>query len=279
MASNGQASIITREVDCVADGRVDHRVDTLAVEEPLEIRVVAGDLDRAITVTMRTPGEDADLGTGLLISEGVIERADQIAAIRSCGQAGNVLRVELAPGVTPKFAAIERSLRATASCGLCGKSSLEAVAASIPDAAPIASRMRVPAAVLHRLPAQLRGAQAMFEHTGALHAVGAFSDTGESIAIREDIGRHNALDKLLGALSSRPNVEPSEIIVALSGRAGFELVQKAAVARVPLLVAIGAPSSLAVELAERAGITLIGFLREASFNVYCHAERVRFAAA
>jgi FdhD protein len=213
-----------------------------------------------------------------LMTEGVIESASEVADVRVCGVANNVLRVELVAGATPRFAAIERSLRATASCGLCGKSSLEAVAASIPAGPPISASVQVAPSVLGGLPRELRSAQSMFEHTGALHAVGAFGVDGRPILIREDIGRHNALDKVLGALWRGGDVDFGQVIVALSGRAGFELLQKAAVARVPLVVAIGAPSTLAVELAERAGITLVGFLRADSFNVYSHAGRIGLGA-
>lgn len=269
----------SRRIARVADGHAQLRVDSLAVEEPLEIRLVTATSDEVVTVTMRTPGSDAQLALGFLIAERIIDNVRQVAAFRPCGARLNVLKIELAPGVTPRLQTIARNFASTASCGLCGKSSLDAVTASIPtDLAPVATPAIAPG-VLQKIPEQLRAAQSVFDATGGLHAVAAFSFDGELSALFEDVGRHNAFDKLVGATLMAGATDLSARIVALSGRAGFELIQKAAVARAPIVVAIGAPSSLAVELAERMGITLIGFLRQSSFNVYTHPERVALGLA
>jgi FdhD protein len=248
--------------------------DQLTVEEPLEIRVAAGGNEQIVTVTMRTPGDDAALAIGLLYSERVVRDAGDIADTRTCGVGGNVLRVELRPGVTPNMITTDRNIAATASCGLCGKASLDAVLATLDDATPVAGLPHVQSAILRSIPAKLRASQMQFQRTGGLHGVAAFDARGNLLAVKEDIGRHNALDKLLGAMLRPRGIGLEDSIVALSGRAGFELLQKAAVARVPLVAAIGAPSTLAVDVAERFGITLIGFLREDSFNIYAHGRRV-----
>ena len=255
-----------------ADGtsRVD---DTIAVEEPLEIRAVVAGVEYRVTVTMRTPGSDAELAVGFLMAERIVSDASEVRAARPCLTQSNLIRVELAEDCAPRVAGIARNFVATSSCGLCGKTSLESVFASIPDALqpdgpPIAGE------ALQQIPARLRAAQAVFDRTGGLHAVAAFTFDGELAALYEDVGRHNAFDKLVGAAALAGAPDLNRCIVALSGRAGFELVQKAAVARVPVVAAIGAPSSLAVELAERAGITLVGFLRASGFNIYTHAVRI-----
>jgi FdhD protein len=272
-------STSSRSIARVADGRAQVRVDALAVEEPLEIRLVTATSDEVVTVTMRTPGADAELALGFLIAEQIIDSVAQVSTFRPCGTRGNVLKVELVAGVTPRLKTIARNFASTASCGLCGKSSLDAVTDSIPEHyEPIATPVIAPA-LLQKIPEQLRAAQSVFDATGGLHAVAAFSFAGELSALFEDVGRHNAFDKLVGATLMAGAVDLSACIVALSGRAGFELIQKAAVARVPIVVAIGAPSSLAVELAERMGITLIGFLRQSSFNVYTRPERVALGLA
>lgn len=262
----------------VTAGRVVRRDDPLAVEEPLEIRVRAGEAEHAVTVTMRTPGADAELALGLLVAERVIDGPRDVAGYRRCGKQGNVLKVTLREGVEPRLGQLARNFASTASCGLCGKATLDAVMGGASGGRAPAAGPSVSASVLHQLPQRLRDAQPLFDRTGGLHAVAAFSSSGERLALREDIGRHNAFDKLVGALLGAGAPDLSQCIVALSGRAGFELLQKAAVVQVPLVVAIGAPSSLAVELAERWGITLVGFLREASFNVYTHPRRLGLEA-
>lgn len=269
-----QSSTSSRSIARVAQGQAQVRLDTLAVEEPLEIRLVSREGEQTVTVTMRTPGRDAELAVGFLIAERIIDSAKQIATFRPCGTRDNVLKVELVPEAVPRLQSVTRNFASTASCGLCGKSSLDAVTASIPtDRKPVAMPAIEPE-LLQRIPSQLRSAQSVFDATGGLHAVAAFSFEGELLALFEDVGRHNALDKLVGATLMSGQSDLSTCIVALSGRAGFEMIQKAAVVGVPMVVAIGAPSSLAVELAERMGITLVGFLRESGFNVYTHPARV-----
>lgn len=252
--------------------------DDIAVEEPLEIRVVVAGREQRVTVTMRTPGADAELAIGFLIAERIVEHAAEVRAVQPCSTQPNLVRVELADHCASRVADIARNFVATSSCGLCGKTSLESVFASIP-AALVADEACVDGEVLRRIPSRLRAAQSVFDRTGGLHAVAALTFAGELAALFEDVGRHNAFDKLVGAAALAGEPDLRHCIVALSGRAGFELAQKAAVARVPVIAAIGAPSSLAVELAERAGITLIGFLRSTGFNVYTHPQRIAFETA
>lgn len=252
--------------------------DALAIEAPLEIRVVAGGVEHTVTVTMRTPGSDAELALGFLIAERIIDRAAQVTAYRRCGDR-NVLKVELGSDVAPRLSNIARNFLSSASCGLCGKSSIDAVMANVP-VEPIA-RLEHPidAAILQSIPDAIRAAQTAFDATGGVHAVATFTFGGKLMLLREDVGRHNALDKVVGAALLEGASDLSDRIVALSGRAGFELIQKAAVARAPIVVAIGAPSDLAVEIAHRTGVTLIGFLRASGFNIYTHPERVALRAS
>ncbi len=266
-------------ITAVAAGRVVQRDDALAVEEPLEIRLCADDGEHGVTVTLRTPGADAELALGLLVAEQVIDGPGDVAGYRHCGSHGNVLKVVLARGVVPRLGQLARNFAATASCGLCGKASLDAVMGGSAGGRAPAVGATIAPEVLHDLPRALRAAQPLFASTGGLHAVGAFSFAGERLALREDIGRHNAFDKLVGAVLGAGAIDLSHCLVALSGRAGFELLQKAAATRVPVVVAVGAPTSLAVELAARWGITLVGFLREASFNVYTHPRRLGLDAS
>ena len=244
------------------DGRITRRrEDFLAVEEPLEIRVGA----RSLSVTMRTPGHDFDLAAGFLFAEDIINSASQIRGITN--SAPNIVVVELSQTVMIEPPTSQRGFVMTSACGLCGKESLESLAANRCPVLPL-SALRIDAGVLHQLPQQLRQRQDIFESTGGLHAAALFNPQGELESLREDVGRHNAVDKLVGhaLLSSRTPLRDSVMLV--SGRASFELVQKASMAGVPLLAAVGAPSSLAVATAERCGMTLIGFLRNGSFNVY-----------
>ncbi|HEU0300689.1 MAG TPA: formate dehydrogenase accessory sulfurtransferase FdhD, partial [Longimicrobium sp.] len=245
------------------------RDDLLAVEEPLEIRVVhAEDADRPVdeaghrvSVTMRTPGADFELAAGFLFGEGLVGGAESIAAIRYCTDAEqryNVVNVVLARGAPFDPAALARNFYATSSCGVCGKASIEA--AMGPACARIESALEVDPAVLVSLPGKLREAQRVFERTGGLHAAAQFTADGGMVRIREDVGRHNAMDKLVGAALLQGEVPLAESIVLVSGRTSFELVQKAARAGVPVLAGVSAPSSLAVALAEQAGMTLAGFV-------------------
>jgi FdhD protein len=231
---------------------------------------------RPVSVTMRTPGLDTELAAGFLFTEGIISAADDIDAFEPWGPhtaAGvNTVIVHLRAGVHVDLRRLERHFYTTSSCGVCGKTSLEAIRVCAGRRSP-ADPVRLRTELLYRLPESLRSGQQAFDVTGGLHATALFSVTGDRIAVREDVGRHNAMDKLIGSrLMSRYDMSRS--IVLVSGRASFELVQKAAVAGIPVLAAVGAPSSLAVELAAEFDMTLIGFLRDQRFNVYCGAERI-----
>jgi FdhD protein len=253
------------------------RPDTLVVEEPLEIRVGG----KALVVTMRTPGDDMDLAAGFLVSEGVISSAEHLREIRYCAGAVagdlntyNVLDVDLADGVPPPDPSLERSFYTTSSCGLCGKASLDAVRTaarwSVADDPVIVSP-----ALLSSLPDRLREAQRVFEKTGGLHAAGLFDATGELLCLREDVGRHNAVDKVIGWALREGRLPLRGVVLLVSGRASFELTQKAWMAGIPALAAVSAPSSLAVDLAAEAGMTLVGFLRGQTMNVYAGAQRIQ----
>lgn len=255
--------------------------DLLAVEEPLEIRLdaeIAGEVVRqTISVTMRTPGHDAELAVGFLFTEGVIRDRTEIDSVGQCGLNGNVVRVRLTPAADIDLARLARHFYTTSSCGVCGKTSIDAVQTT--SRYPLRSDGSfVDAALLHRLPYALRKAQSVFDATGGLHASALFDLRGRLQCLREDVGRHNALDKVIGAQLLAGRLPADEQVLVVSGRASFELVQKALMAGIPMLVAVGAPSSLAVQLAERAGLTLVGFARDGRFNVYAGRRRIRTAA-
>ena len=249
------------------------RADQLAVEEPLAIRISHGPLGRrertTISITMRTPGHDADLAAGLLFAEGVLAEPDQILAIE-CGD--NSVRVDLHPEVAVDLNHLDRRGYTTSSCGICGKTSIEAVEAAC--AGLRSGGAPVTAAIIHGLPESLRAAQPAFSRTGGLHAAALFDKRGRLLAVREDIGRHNAVDKLIGAEFRAGRVPLDDRILLVSGRASFELIQKAAAAGTPIFAAVGAPSSLAVDLAQRMGMTLLGFVRDGRFNIYSGPERI-----
>ncbi|HXE72469.1 MAG TPA: formate dehydrogenase accessory sulfurtransferase FdhD [Candidatus Nitrosotenuis sp.] len=261
-------------------GRARWAWDRLATEEPMEIRVAAAGPPASVAVTMRTPGHDFELAAGFLFSEGILDHPGQVRRIAYCHQGPatyNVVTVELDPGIDLDLARLSRHVYTSSSCGLCGRASLEAVSRRCPPLP--ADDLRVPPSLLHGLPARLRAAQALFGRTGGLHAVSLFDARGNLLATREDVGRHNAMDKLVGGLFLTGSLPACGRIVLFSGRASFELVQKAALAGIPLAAALGAPSSLAVELARAAGMTLVGFLSEGRFNVYCGAWRLACEAA
>jgi FdhD protein len=266
---------ITRIV--VGESRT-RRDDVLAVEEPLEIRVAGS----ALSITMRTPGNDFDLAAGFLVSEGVISRSDQIAAIRYCAGATadgentfNVLDVTLSRGVPLPDPSIERNFYMTSSCGLCGKASIDAVRTLsrypvADDPVPVSDELLV------SFPDRLRESQDVFEKTGGLHAAALFdAESGRMLVLREDVGRHNAVDKVIGWALTAGMLPLRGTVLMVSGRASFELVQKASMAGIPILSAISAPSSLAVDLAREVGLTVVGFLRGSSMVVYTGADRIR----
>jgi FdhD protein len=254
------------------------RADFLAAEEPLGIRVGG----TALTMTMRTPGDDLELAAGFLVGEAVVRSPADIAEVKlcdgtACGHAGhdgmgNIADVTLAAGVELAPGA-RRNFMTTSACGVCGKASIADICV-LPHAALAADPARFAPAVLAALPGRLRDAQRVFSRTGGLHAAGLFTATGELIAIREDVGRHNAVDKVVGWALLDDRLPLAGCVLLVSGRASFELVQKAVLAGIPLLAAVSAPSSLAVDLAEEAGLTLVGFLRGPSMNVYTGAHRL-----
>ncbi|WFR85245.1 formate dehydrogenase accessory sulfurtransferase FdhD [Arthrobacter sp. Y-9] len=255
------------------------RIDTLAVEEPLEIRVASSPL----AVTMRTPGHDVELATGFLVSEGIIADGGDVRTAIHCGGPGtggeentyNVLDIALAPHVAPPSPDAARNFYTTSSCGVCGKASIEAVETVSRHDVSV-DPVTVDAALLATFPDRLRERQAAFEKTGGLHAAALFdAATGELLVVREDVGRHNAVDKVVGWAAQNGRLPLTGTVLQVSGRASFELVQKAVMAGIPVLAAVSAPSSLAAELADSQGLTLVGFLRGNSMNVYAGAQRIR----
>jgi len=250
--------------------------DLLAVEEPLEIRLDG----KTVAITMRTPGHDFELAAGFLFTEGILQGPQQVREIRwskpggNPRQAGNSVTVELNPGVEVDLERLERHFYTSSSCGVCGKASIEALEMQgcpvLPKDSPI-----IHTATIHALPKTLRGEQAVFERTGGLHAAALFDPAGKLVLLREDVGRHNAVDKLIGAEMLAGHTPLHDRLLLVSGRASFELVQKALMAGIPILAAVGAPSSLAVETAQRFNMTLLGFVRDARFNIYSGASRIQ----
>jgi FdhD protein len=254
------------------------RADLLAAEEPLGIRVGG----TALAITMRTPGDDLELAAGFLVSEAMVRSPADIAEIKLCdgtacghadhGEMGNIADVTLAAGVEIALGA-RRNFLTTSACGICGKASIQDICV-LPHAALAADTVRFAPEMLATLPERLRDAQRVFSSTGGLHAAGLFTAEGELIAVREDVGRHNAVDKVVGWALLDDRLPLAGCVLLVSGRASFELVQKAVLAGIPLLAAVSAPSSLAADLAEEAGLTLVGFLRGPSMNVYTGAHRL-----
>jgi FdhD protein len=266
-----------RRVKHLTAGETVTRAETVVVEEPLEIRVN----DTPLTVTMRTPGSDIELAQGFLLTEGIVADRGDLLTIRYCGGRGedgvnayNVLDVTLAPGVKPPDLNVTRNFYTTSSCGVCGKASLDAVRL-ISRFSPGDDPAVIAAATLRSMPDQLRAAQKVFASTGGLHAAALFGVDGTMHAVREDIGRHNAVDKVIGWALEHDRIPLIGSVLLVSGRASFELTQKALLAGIPVLAAVSAPSSLAVSLAEESGITLVAFLREDSMNVYTRVDRIR----
>jgi len=263
------------------DGAISHAAaaDLVAAEEPLGIRIGG----EAVALTMRTPGDDIDLTAGFLVSEGIVTAASDIASIRICtgeqcghdehnGDVGNIADVTLQAGLpTPSWS--RRNFLTSSACGVCGKASISDLLVTSGNGL-LADQVRVPVAILAELPPAMRRAQRVFERTGGLHAAGVFTADGKQLVVREDVGRHNAVDKVVGWALQAGRLPLSGCVLVVSGRASFELVQKAVVGGIPVLAAVSAPSSLAAELADDAGLTLVGFLRPGSMNVYTHEQRI-----
>ncbi|HEY8472354.1 MAG TPA: formate dehydrogenase accessory sulfurtransferase FdhD [Natronosporangium sp.] len=267
---------IRRRVGRLGDGGPAERMDTLVVEEPLEIRVGG----RPVSVTMRTPGDDFDLVAGFLLTEGIVAEPPELTAMRYCAGTDpdgantyNVIDATLAPGTVVPPLAVDRNFYTTSSCGLCGKASIDAIR-TLARHEVATDPVRIDQAVLASLPETLRASQRLFTRTGGLHAAGLFNADGELLAVREDVGRHNAVDKVIGWAARAGRVPLRGCLLLVSGRASFELTQKALMAGIPALAAVSAPSSLAVELAEEAGMTLVGFLRGETMNVYTGGHRI-----
>ena len=277
----------------VAGSETESFADVLAVEEPLEIRIgieVGGKVEhRPVSITMRTPGNDHELAAGFLFTEGILRSPDQLKEIKHCGRSEpgaaasgslpvvdprpqtNTVRVDLREGIDVDLKKLERHFYTTSSCGVCGKSSIEALSTG---AKQVVSEIQIDAEMVYELPRKLLSAQFAFDKSGGLHASALFDADGELEIVREDVGRHNALDKVIGKKFLDEEVPLNDKILMVSGRASFELVQKALMAGIPVLAAVGAPSSLAVELAKEFKMTLIGFVREDRFNIYCGEERI-----
>ena len=277
-------------------GRTSQQVlDSLAIEEPLEIQLTYGPSNsrqtRSISVTMRTPGNDFDLAAGFLMTEGVIQDANDIEQITYAGAAfidgtpapqamdvlklgstKNIVRMDLAAEVEVNLGSLQRNFYTTSSCGICGKASLLALRTACPPR--LTNNFKVDAQLLYRLPERLRASQGVFDRTGGLHGAGLFDSAGNLLALREDVGRHNAVDKLIGSEFLADRTPLRDRLLLLSGRASFELLQKALMGGFPMVAAVGAPSSLAVQVAKEFDITLVGFLREDRFNIYHGSERI-----
>jgi FdhD protein len=250
--------------------------DWLAVERPLEIRARSGGAVRVISTTMRTPGEDRELAAGFLFAERVIADGSQIRALETVDE--DTVVVELARQAEAALQTACRPFVTSGACGVCGRTDLSALLA-VPAGARSEGTPRLEISMVHALPAALRAAQATFARTGGLHGAGLFTPAGATLAVAEDVGRHNAVDKLIGSFILRQRLPDPDSVLVVSGRASFELVQKAAVAGIAVMLAVGAPSSLAVEIARDAGMTLLGFVRDGGFNIYCGAERIATARA
>ncbi len=272
----------TKIIKIGAQGQ-EHVPDLVAIEEPLEIRLGIGPLNQreqfSLSVTMRTPGHDKELAIGFLFTEGIIADISEVNSIEYCetvkpDEKGNVIRIELSPEVKVDEEKLSRHFYTSSSCGVCGKSSIEAIKVEIPETKT--SFTKVGASLVYKLPDVLKQAQKVFEHTGGLHACGFFELDGSLLRLREDVGRHNAVDKLIGSLVIEKKLPAVEKILVLSGRISFELVQKAARAGIQFIAAIGAPSSLAIKMAKKHQITMVGFLKNSSFNIYSGKERINF---
>lgn len=276
-------SVAPRSVTKIKGTTSETKQDLLAVEEPLEIRLGFGPKDkraqRSLAITMRTPGHDFELAAGFLYTEGIIHSADDFFHINHCTDSEgklsqNIIRVELQPHIELDWNKFSRHFYTNSSCGICGKASIESLEGMCPH--KLHSDFKMKASVLHGFNDAMRQTQSVFEHTGALHAAALFDKNGKLVRLREDIGRHNALDKVIGAALIKDEIPLAQHAIMLSGRSCFELIQKALMAHIPIVLAVGAPSSLAVETAENFGITLIGFAKNNAFNIYSSQEKITF---
>lgn len=280
-----EASFAYARVCRVEGDAPSEQTDLLAGEEPLEIRIGYGPAEerqaKSISVTMRTPGQDFELAAGFLFTEGIITSDQHLKSVRYCPdvqkpeEKANVVKAELATSLQVDLKRLERLFYTSSSCGVCGKASIEAVQSATCPVLP-AEKPIFAASLIHQFPMQLREAQAVFEHTGGLHAAALFDPAGGLVLLREDVGRHNAVDKLVGAALFREMLPLHGYLLLVSGRASFELVQKAAVAGIPVLAAVGAPSSLAVQTATAFGMSLLGFVRNNRYNIYTGPHRITF---
>jgi FdhD protein len=276
MSSSKTRAVVTT----VEQGRrAPARDDALATEEPMETRLIIAGRRQTVAVTMRTPGSDFELAAGFLYGEGIVGSREQVKAITYCRkgevdeeQRYNIVNVELRAGIDPDLRTLERHFYTNSSCGVCGKASLEAL--EIRGCPVLPPGPTVTAEVVYSLPDQLRKAQGLFDVTGGLHAAGLFDSYGRLVALREDVGRHNAIDKLVGWALLQDRLPLRDHIVMVSGRSSFEILQKCVAAGAPIVCAVSAPSSLAVDVARRFGVTLVGFLRGRRFNVYAGEERI-----
>jgi FdhD protein len=274
--SDRPGSTVGVRTTVVRDGAVHERTDRVATEEPLEIRITQGsDEALPLAVTMRTPGNDFELAVGLLVSEGVLRTPDDVVEVRYCidgEQLYNVVTVQVRSGVAIDRHHLARNLTMTSACGVCGKAALDAIHAVATER--VADGPVLPRDVIASLPDRLRDEQRLFDTTGGLHAAGLADASGNLLEVREDVGRHNALDKVVGALYMQRALPASDRVLVVSGRASFEIMQKAATAGIPVVVAVGAPSSLAVDVARSFNMTLAGFVRDGGFNIYAGKERI-----
>ncbi|MEP7262970.1 MAG: formate dehydrogenase accessory sulfurtransferase FdhD [Bacteroidota bacterium] len=273
-----QPAVSSVQIKKVTGSIVADSPDLLAIEEPMEIRLNFGKgkwkQQKNVAVTMRTPGNDFELASGFLITEGIVKSFHDILFIRHCEEGNNIVKIDIKEDVVVDTHSMDRNFYTTSSCGICGKTSVDAV--KFYSGGKITyDNVRTEPSYLSALPEKLRMQQNIFEFTGGLHAAALFNREGDLLFIREDVGRHNAVDKLIGAAAASIELPLYNYILLLSGRAGFELLQKAAVAGIGIVAAVGAPTSLAVEMAEEAGITLVGFLRDNRFNIYTHPQRIK----
>jgi FdhD protein len=278
---SGKTRIRLRAVD---NGHATPRIDLVATEEPMEIRLRTGNRTRPVTVTMRTPGADFELAAGLLFAEGIVTQRAQLNRIEYCvecegaaAQQYNIVTAVTAPGTPTNLFIPGRTFGMTSACGLCGRERIDEIEHR--GIKSIVSTLTVSHDIITALPDQLREAQGLFDSTGGLHAAGLFDANGNLLALREDVGRHNAVDKVIGWAFLEERLPLSDTILMISGRGSFEIVQKAVVAGIPIVCAVSAPSSLAVDLARRFDQTLIGFLRGPRFNIYSFAKRIELSAA